>query len=150
MQCRRLSFVGWSLRLCFSFKAARWRAERRKSPDARPGLRAVEGCPEVGQTEPSVEILQRGPAQRGALVTHSLLTRLQEPITAQGVDILDAHIAALRGFLFVGPRAGLGEPAQPPAGQAGGLAHIKAWVKNIQEPKIPKVQDLLLFCSLKA
>jgi hypothetical protein len=59
MQCRRLSFVGWSLRLCFSFKAARWRAERMKSPDARPGLRAVEGCPEVGQTEPSVEILQR-------------------------------------------------------------------------------------------
>jgi hypothetical protein len=59
MQCRRLSFVGWSLRLCFSFKAARWRAERKKSPDARSGLRAVEGCPEVGQTEPSVEILQR-------------------------------------------------------------------------------------------
>src|SRR5262249_50576445 len=32
---------------------------RAKSPDARPGLRAVEGCPDVGQTEPSVEILQR-------------------------------------------------------------------------------------------
>src|SRR5215831_16580590 len=23
-QCRRLSFVGWSLRICFSFKAGQW------------------------------------------------------------------------------------------------------------------------------
>jgi len=25
---------------------------------------------------------------------------------------------------------------------------VKAWGKNIEDPKIPKVQDLLLLCSL--
>src|SRR5262249_12594662 len=36
-QCRRLSFVGWSLRICFSFKAGQWRAKRRAN---RGSLRA--------------------------------------------------------------------------------------------------------------
>jgi hypothetical protein len=36
-QCRRLSFVGWSLRICFSLKAGQWRAKGRAN---RGSLRA--------------------------------------------------------------------------------------------------------------
>src|SRR5262249_53772866 len=38
------------------------------------------------------------------------LTRLHEPITAQGVDILDAHIAALFGARRGSPFIGVGGP----------------------------------------
>jgi hypothetical protein len=83
-QCRRLSFVGWSLRICFSFNAGQWVA-RPMCPAAQA---ANFGLLDLQLTEADRRPFKLPPAQLGELPI--------EPAEERLSSLRVASIAALR------------------------------------------------------
>ena len=83
-QCRRLSFVGWSLRICFSFNAGQWVAR----PVCPAAQAANFGLLDLQLTEADRRPFKLPPAQLGELPI--------EPAEERLSSLRVASIAALR------------------------------------------------------